>query len=211
MRACGISAARTVTPIVAACVLLAAFYHVLANEWTPHASAVASRIKNVEIKNRSATRHSVWQQADDSLYEIAVARPAGRAVAEGVTFYELGPDGLPKSRTEALQRPPHRQRRLAARRSAAHGDRAGVDRATRRRRPTRRSATTCRPRSTRATCRCASCATGDPRRRARTATTRRLCASRRICGARRRWPAWCCPRWRSPSRRSVLPSRRSAR
>jgi LPS export ABC transporter permease LptG len=102
MRACGISAARTVTPIVAACVLLAAFYHVLANEWTPHASALASRIKNFEIKNRSASRHSVWQQADDSLYEIEWFDPLA-GVAEGVTFYELAPDGLPLSRTDALR------------------------------------------------------------------------------------------------------------
>jgi lipopolysaccharide export system permease protein len=102
MRACGISAARTVTPIVAACALMAAFYHVLANEWTPHASALASRIKNYEIKNRSTTRHSVWQQADDSLYEIAWFDPLA-GVAEGVTFYELGEDGLPRSRTDAAR------------------------------------------------------------------------------------------------------------
>lgn len=102
MRACGISAARTVTPIVAACVLLAGFYHLLANEWTPHATAVASRIKNFEIKNRSATRHSVWQQVDGALYEIAWLDPLA-GVAEGVTFYELGDDALPLSRTDALR------------------------------------------------------------------------------------------------------------
>ena len=102
MRACGISAGRTVTPIVASCMLLAAFYHLLANEWTPHASALASRIKNTEIKNRSATRHSVWHRSSNSLYEIAWLDPLS-GVAEGVTFYELGHDGLPVSRTDAAR------------------------------------------------------------------------------------------------------------
>ena len=102
MRACGVSAARMVTPIVAACVLLAGFYHLLANEWTPHASARARHIKNVEIKNRDATRHSVWKQGSDSLYEIAWLDPlAGQA--EGLTLYELGEGGLPKSRTDAVR------------------------------------------------------------------------------------------------------------
>ena len=100
MRACGISAARTVTPIIAACVGLAAFYHVLANEWTPHATALASRIKNIEIKNRSTVRHSVWQQSGSSLYQIEWFDPLA-GTAEGVTFYELGGDALPTSRTDA--------------------------------------------------------------------------------------------------------------
>ncbi|HEX5068107.1 MAG TPA: LptF/LptG family permease [Myxococcota bacterium] len=101
MRACGISAARTVTPIVVACVLLAGFYHLLANEWTPHASALARQIKNVEIKNRDATRHQVWLQSPKSLYEIAWLDPlAGQA--EGLTLYDLE-DGLPKTRTDAVR------------------------------------------------------------------------------------------------------------
>jgi LPS export ABC transporter permease LptG len=102
MRACGISAARTVTPIVASCVLLAVFYHLLANEWTPHASALASRIKNTEIKNRDQTQHRVWHRGGGSLYEIAWLDPLA-GVAEGITFYELGRDGLPQSRTDAAQ------------------------------------------------------------------------------------------------------------
>jgi LPS export ABC transporter permease LptG len=101
MRACGVSAARTVTPIVLACFLLAGFYHLLANEWTPHASARARQIKNVEIKNRDATRHQIWRQNPESLYEIAWLDPlAGQA--EGLTLYELA-NGLPKSRTDAVR------------------------------------------------------------------------------------------------------------
>lgn len=101
MRACGVSAARTVTPIVGACVLLAGFYHLLANEWTPHASARARHIKNVEIKNRDSTRHQVWRQNPESLYEIGWLDPlAGQA--ENLTLYELE-NGLPKSRTDALR------------------------------------------------------------------------------------------------------------
>ena len=118
MRACGISAARTVTPIVASCMLLAAFYHLLANEWTPHASALASRIKNTEIKNRSATRHSVWHRSSGSLYEIAWLDPLA-GVAEGVTFYELGHDGLPVSRTTG--RALRNMARLCVLRCAEHG------------------------------------------------------------------------------------------
>jgi len=55
----------------------------------------------VEIKNRDATRHQVWQQSPESLYEIAWLDPlAGQA--EGLTLYELE-DGLPKSRTDAVR------------------------------------------------------------------------------------------------------------
>jgi LPS export ABC transporter permease LptG len=100
MRACGVSAARMVTPIVAACMLLAGFYHLLANEWTPHANALARYIKNVEIKNRDQTRHSIWRQTNGSLYEIGWLDPlAGQA--ENLTLYELE-NGLPKSRTDAV-------------------------------------------------------------------------------------------------------------
>ena len=101
MRACGVSAARMVTPIIAGCVLLAGFYHVLANEWTPHANALARHIKNVEIKNRDQTRHSIWRQTNSSLYEIGWLDPlAGQA--ENLTLYELE-DGIPKSRTDAVR------------------------------------------------------------------------------------------------------------
>jgi lipopolysaccharide export system permease protein len=101
MRACGIRAARMVTPIVVACVLVAGFYHLLSNEWTPQATALARHIKNVEIKGRDTTRHSVWQQIGHSLYQIGWLDPLA-GVAEGVTFYDLGEDGLPRSRTDAV-------------------------------------------------------------------------------------------------------------
>jgi lipopolysaccharide export system permease protein len=99
MRSCGISSARVATPILLSCVLMAGFYHLLANEWVPHASAAATRIKQTEIKNRSAAR-SVWYRAGDILYEIERLDPLN-GVARGVTTYELDPEGLPRSVTRA--------------------------------------------------------------------------------------------------------------
>ena len=99
MRSCGISSARVATPILISCVLMAGFYHLLANEWVPHASAAATRIKQTEIKNRSAAR-SVWHRAGDFLYEVEQLDPLN-GVARGVTIYELEPEGLPRSVTRA--------------------------------------------------------------------------------------------------------------
>ncbi len=99
MRSCGVSSARMATPILIACVLVAGFYHLLANEWVPHARAAATRIKQFEIKNRSLVR-SVWYRAGDVLYEIERLDPVN-GVASGVSLYELELDGLPRNITRA--------------------------------------------------------------------------------------------------------------
>jgi lipopolysaccharide export LptBFGC system permease protein LptF len=179
MRACGISAARTVTPIVAACFLLAGFYHLLANEWTPHASARARHIKNVEIKNRDVTRHQVWQQSPGSLFEIAWLDPLA-GLAEGLTLYELGDGGLPVSRTDAL-RARHIGDGVWQLGEAIRTDIEPESITQTREQITRSSATTCRrgrhgrPAAARAGTKRFATPCG-------TATTRRSSSSRRTCG-----------------------------
>ncbi len=99
MRSCGISSARMATPILLACLFIAGFYHLLANEWVPHASAAATRIKQTEIKNRNQMS-DVWYREGNILYEVDRIDPVN-SIARGVTFYELLPDGLPRAVTRA--------------------------------------------------------------------------------------------------------------
>ena len=98
MRACGIAPFRTVAPILVACALVAGFHYPLSAEWVPRASALASQVKQTEIKDRTRVRRSVWHRDADSLFAIERLDPM-RGVAEEVTLYSLSPTGLPRSRT----------------------------------------------------------------------------------------------------------------
>jgi lipopolysaccharide export system permease protein len=102
MWACGISTLRAVRPIVVLCGLLTISYHGLNNEIVPRANARASFLKQTEIKDggRSPVRTSLWYRVGDHLYVAKRLDPlAGEAL--GVTVYELTPQWLPKSRTDA--------------------------------------------------------------------------------------------------------------
>ncbi|MCP4904548.1 MAG: YjgP/YjgQ family permease [bacterium] len=104
MRACGIPVFRVLAPIWLLCGLAVPAYHLLANEIVPHSSERAKRLKDTEIKNRPTgpqlQRERVWYRVGPRVYEM------GRldlldGIADSVTLYDLGDDGLPRRRTDA--------------------------------------------------------------------------------------------------------------
>lgn len=100
MRACGIPTSRIVAPVLMACIVAAVAYHPLANDLVPRANAIASRIKQTEIKDKGAVQVKVWSLSGDRLLEAERLDPMAGS-ATGVVLYELGPDGLPRFRTDA--------------------------------------------------------------------------------------------------------------
>jgi lipopolysaccharide export system permease protein len=102
MRACGIAALRPSLPILALCGVVAGLYHVVIDQVVPHAAARALQIKRFEIKNQLSEQVSVWTRMGDRLYEADRLDPM-RGVAQGLTVYEVGDDGLPRARTDAVE------------------------------------------------------------------------------------------------------------
>ncbi len=104
MRACGIPVFRVLAPVWLLCGLAVPAYHLIANEIVPHSSERAKRLKDTEIKNRTTgpelQRERVWYRVGSRIYEM------GRldlldGIADSVTLYDLGEDGLPRRRTDA--------------------------------------------------------------------------------------------------------------
>jgi len=104
MRACGIPVFRILTPIWLLCGFAVPAYHLLVNEIVPHSSERAKHLKDTEIKNRETgpklQRERVWYRVGPRIYEM------GRldlldGIADSVTLYDLGSDGLPRRRTDA--------------------------------------------------------------------------------------------------------------
>ena len=102
MRACGVPTLRTVMPILALCGVVALGYQAVVDRVVPHATARARQIKRIEIKNQASEQVSIWTRIGDRLYEIDRFDPL-RGVAQGLTLYEVGSDGLPHSRTDAVE------------------------------------------------------------------------------------------------------------
>jgi len=102
MRACGVPTSRIVAPVLMACIVAAVAYHPLANDLVPRANARASRIKQTEIKDKGAVQVKVWSLSGDRLLEAERLDPMA-GTASGVVLYELGPDGLPRFRTDAVR------------------------------------------------------------------------------------------------------------
>jgi len=102
LRACGVPTLRTVLPILALCGVVALCYQAIVDRVVPHATARARQIKRIEIKNQATEQVSVWTRIGDHLYEIDRFDPL-RGVAQGLTLYEVGSDGLPRSRTDAAE------------------------------------------------------------------------------------------------------------
>lgn len=100
--ACGISTVRAVRSILLLCIPLAVAYSGLQNEIVPRASARASYLKQTEIKNRSQTaiRSSLWYRRGNLLYLARTLDPLAGEARE-VTVYQLDPEWLPTSRTDA--------------------------------------------------------------------------------------------------------------
>jgi lipopolysaccharide export system permease protein len=104
MRACGISGGRAMWPILVLCLLVAPAYFALDNELVPRATAFWHYVKNVEIRGRAPQeklrRAPAWYRFGNRLYEIELL-DRDRGSAQGVTYYQLGDDGLPESRIDA--------------------------------------------------------------------------------------------------------------
>ncbi len=104
MRACGIPVFRVLAPVWLLCGLAVPAYHLLANEIVPRSSERAKILKTTEIKNQDIgpvlQRERVWYRVGPRIYEM------GRldlldGIADRVTLYDLGSDGLPRRRTDA--------------------------------------------------------------------------------------------------------------
>jgi len=102
MRACGVPTLRTVLPILIICGIACMVYQQIVDRVVPHATARARQIKRVEIKNKTTAQVSVWTRVGDRLYEIDSFDPLN-GVAQGLTLFEIGGDGLPHSRTDAAE------------------------------------------------------------------------------------------------------------
>lgn len=104
MRTCGISGMRAMAPVLVLCVLIAPLYYVLDNKVVPQATAFWHTVKNVEIKGRipdvTAREAPVWYRVQHRLYEIE-SLDSDLGTARGITYYDLGSDGLPSARVDA--------------------------------------------------------------------------------------------------------------
>jgi lipopolysaccharide export LptBFGC system permease protein LptF len=113
IRACGIPAPRALIPVLVICALIAPGSFLLNNNVVPRTNALADYLKQTEIKGSSepdseeshaargrARSKAIWYRAGQRFYE-AVRLDPQLGTAREITVYELGPDGLPLSRTDA--------------------------------------------------------------------------------------------------------------
>ena len=104
MRACGVSVARALTPILLIAVILTPVYFVFNEYIVPHSTALANEIRHVKIKKRGSQDHSqavmIWYRAGTHIYHATQLEQI-RGQAQELSIYELGPNGLPLSRTDA--------------------------------------------------------------------------------------------------------------
>jgi LPS export ABC transporter permease LptG len=105
MRACGIPILRILAPVWILCALAVPADHLLANELVPRSSERAQKIKREEIKNQAATpreaRERVWYRVGKKIHEME-RLDLRSGFASSVTLYELGKDGVPVLRTDAI-------------------------------------------------------------------------------------------------------------
>lgn len=106
MRACGIPAPRALLPALLIAALLAPAYFVLNNVVLPRSQALADELKHTEIKAQvyaeQQERRKVGYRArtGNQFVEAGLFDP-DLGQARKITIFEMGPDGLPTSRTDA--------------------------------------------------------------------------------------------------------------
>ena len=103
MKSCGISAPRALLPILVICAVIAPCYFLLSNEVLPRTNALASYLKEFEIKVEplGERKHTdIWYRADHRIYQAERFDPQA-GTARNITVYELGNGGLPVSRADA--------------------------------------------------------------------------------------------------------------
>jgi len=106
MRACGVSVVRALMPILLIAEIVAPG-HFLLNEFiVPRTNALADRLKEVEIKQRTPQagplRLMIWYRAGTRVYQTTQLDPH-LGEAQEISIYELGANGLPVNRTDARQ------------------------------------------------------------------------------------------------------------
>ena len=103
MRASGISATRKLSCILVIASLIAPLSFVLNEYIVPRTNALADRLKETEIKDRSDTgvlQKVVWYRAGSHVSQATQLDPT-LGEATDISIYELGEMGLPRSRTDA--------------------------------------------------------------------------------------------------------------
>lgn len=104
MRACGISATRTLSCILLVAGLVTPLSFVLNESIVPRSNALADRLKETEIKDRAlstgALQKIVWYRAGSHVSQATRLDPALEEATD-LSIYELGDQGLPLSRTDA--------------------------------------------------------------------------------------------------------------
>jgi lipopolysaccharide export system permease protein len=106
MRACGIPAPRAMLPVLAIAFLVAPLYFLLNNVVVPRTNALADELKRTEIKKNAARRRAeeraagFWYRSGSQVLE-ATRFDSERGQASRLTIFDLGEDGLPKSRIDA--------------------------------------------------------------------------------------------------------------
>ena len=104
MRACGISATRTLSCILLVAGLVTPLSFVLNESIVPRSNALADRLKETEIKDRAlpsgTLQKIVWYRAGSHVSQATRLDPALEEATD-LSIYELGDRGLPLSRTDA--------------------------------------------------------------------------------------------------------------
>jgi LPS export ABC transporter permease LptG len=107
MRACGIPAPRALLPVLLLTLLVAPAYFVLRNVVVPRTNALADQLKQSEIKEHyysalaERRKNAVWRRDGARVLE-ASRFDTDRGDARDLTIYEIGEDGLPVSRADAV-------------------------------------------------------------------------------------------------------------
>jgi lipopolysaccharide export system permease protein len=104
MRACGVSVARALAPILLIAALFIPGSLWLNEEVVPKTNIRADQLKDEEIKNKGPEAHlkrqMIWYQDSTHLYQATQLNPK-LGEAQELSIYELGENGLPISRTDA--------------------------------------------------------------------------------------------------------------
>jgi lipopolysaccharide export system permease protein len=107
MRACGIATPRALMPVLWISLLVAPAYFVLRDVVVPRTNALADSLKETEIKEEfyrelaESSKTAVWRRSGSRV--LAAARfDTDLGDARELTIFEIGEDGLPASRTDAV-------------------------------------------------------------------------------------------------------------
>lgn len=103
MRACGVSAVHALTPMLFIAGVIAPGYFLLNEVVVPRTNALADWLKKTEIKDRgpgAGLQMAIWYRAGTHVYQAAQL-DSKLGEAQQISIHELGPDGLPVSRTDA--------------------------------------------------------------------------------------------------------------